>query len=75
MHNCIGIIKNQEQIEILYSKERNYLNVLKINQMNGRNGRDDRKGLGRGRTIHSLRLLFFIAIIRLGHGQLVLDAE
>lgn len=46
VHNCIGLIQNQEQIEILYSKERNYFNLLKRNQMNDRNGRDDRKGVG-----------------------------
>lgn len=42
---CIGIIQNQEPI-VIYSKDRNYFNLLKRNQMNDRNGRDDRKGVG-----------------------------
>lgn len=37
--------------------------------MNDRNGHDDRTGVGM-RENHS-----FVTIIRLGHGQLVLDGE
>lgn len=62
VRNCIGIIQNQEQI-VIYGKNRNYFNLLQRNQMNDRNGHDDERRLGRWKTIHSLRLLFFIAII------------
>lgn len=36
VHNCIGIIQNQEQI-VIYSKDRNYFNFVQRNQMNERN--------------------------------------
>lgn len=55
---CKGIIQNQEQI-VIYSKDRNYLNLLKRNQMNNRNGRDDRKGVGERENYSFVTIIIF----------------
>lgn len=36
VHNHIGVIQNQKQI-VIYSKNRNYFNLLQRSQMNERN--------------------------------------